>query len=623
MANYWAIAIGINQYQHFQPLVYAQRDAQGFRDFLVREAAFSPQQCVLLTDSPPVIDRVGSYPNRDMIQTRLMQLCQQHLQPGDVLWVFFSGYGVQFEGKDYLMPIEGDPTEVEATGIPIEFLFSTFETAPTNNIFLVLDVNRSQSVLAGEGVGDQTALLAKEHGIPTLLSCPPDQVSHETLALRHGLFTSALIEGIRYRGCVTIEQVVQYLAVRLPELSDLHWRPRQDPLAVIPFETKYRLIVPETAAIALSATAQIPVGVTTDASLSQDPAQGNGGMSSGRALLAERSWIFPYPNPTPSSVAPTLLLNPDLLHPSAPTSPAPSVEPNSTQPTPLSSAPDRSLDTQDSLFWRRMLMWSGMVATVLLLGVVVRNCAILTGESRFIPGNPTTPQSNQLQGNSGPTYSVSPNIQTQPGSPLESAYLAIRAGQFGEAKQHLAQVPDNQRNQDYRKLLEQANKGLLSDAKILLTRSREVSFENQASDFVEAITVVRQIRADEPQYPEAQVYIDRWSRVILDMAQGRADRRNGESTPVAAANYNDAIAAARLIPDDRPEVYNQAQQAIDHWSEKIFDLAKTRADEGLYEVAILAAELVPPDTVAYPAAQEAIAEWRTKPSSVIENIPAP
>ena len=186
MANYWAIAIGINQYQSFQPLIYAQRDAQLFRDFLITEGGFEADHCLLMTDGASAPDHVA-YPSRGNIQARMVQICQQILRPGDLLWCFFSGYGVQFQGKDYLMPVDSDPLQVEATGIPMESIYRLLNAAPTDNIIMVLDINRSQSTFAGEGVGAATAALAKQYGIATLLSCRPEQFSHETLALRQGL----------------------------------------------------------------------------------------------------------------------------------------------------------------------------------------------------------------------------------------------------------------------------------------------------------------------------------------------------------------------------------------------------------------------------------------------------
>jgi hypothetical protein len=187
--------------------------------------------------------------------------------------------------------------------------------------------------------------------------------------------------------------------------------------------------------------------------------------------------------------------------------------------------------------------------------------------------------------------------------------IAVQSGQYEEAKRQLQTLSSEQQDTTYLSLLEQANKGLLSDARTILSRSRDASAENQASDFADAIAKARQIKLGEPLFEEAHQDIDRWSRVILDMAQGRADRRNGSSTPTAANNYSAAIASAQLVPNDNPQIYAQAQQAIAQWSQLILDLANDRAQENNYDLAIKAAQLIPPNTPSYAAAQEAIAQW--------------
>ncbi|MBD3885093.1 caspase family protein [Phormidium tenue FACHB-886] len=593
MTNYWAITIGINQYQHLQPLAYAERDAQAVRDFLTKEAGVSPRHCLLLTDSSPAIEHTATYPSREIIQAYITQLCQKRLQPGDFLWCFFSGCGVRSNGKDYLIPTDGKPDEIDRTGIPVEWLFNTFAASPTQNILLLLDVNRSQSVLAGEGIGDQTLLLAQEQGIPTILSSQPDQFSHETLALRQGLFTTALLEAMRHHGSVTLESLVQYLNDRLPELSDHHWRPQQTPCAVVPTDKKHQLIVPDTAKMSGA------VGVSSTMGNMQTPAVVGFDSPPNATALLERSLSTAYGNAFPFASNPEKppvdggLGDGDIGN-------------NTKIPTvaPLPEQPQVEQTIADP-FWRRLMVWGGAIAAVLLLAVLLRNWQKLTGQ-------PTAPASsnNAISVQPGASNPTNGNLAAiDPLSPLGAAQAAVQAGSYEEAQRLLEQLPAEQRTADYVPLLEKANQGILSQARTVLSRSREASSENQASDFADAIAQARQIKQGQPLFEEAHIDMDRWSRVILDMAQGRAERPNDSSTPVAAQNYSAAISTAQLVPNDNPQIYAQTQQAIAQWSQLILDLANDRAKEGNYELAVQAAALVPPNTAAYTAAQAAIAQW--------------
>ena len=89
---------------------------------------------------------------------------------------------------------------------------------------------------------------------------------------------------------------------------------------------------------------------------------------------------------------------------------------------------------------------------------------------------------------------------------------------------------------------------VLEVAKIHLKR-------HQASDFIRAIAELRNIKPGSPLYPEAQKRITFWSQTILEIAQGRAE----------VGNWQDAIAAASLVPVDQTPLYDISQKSIQDW----------------------------------------------------------
>ncbi len=86
----------------------------------MNERNFSSEQCLLLSDntSTPIWEQ-PTYPSRENILNIIEGFCQNQLQVENYLWYFFSGYGVTYQNQDYLMPIDGNPTDPEATGISI------------------------------------------------------------------------------------------------------------------------------------------------------------------------------------------------------------------------------------------------------------------------------------------------------------------------------------------------------------------------------------------------------------------------------------------------------------------------------------------------------------------------
>jgi uncharacterized caspase-like protein len=248
MAKNWAIAIGINQYNYLQPLKYAKRDAQLMQEFLRTEAGFD--QIIFFSDDSP---DVGGQAIRANLLRVLRQLSETpRLEAGDNFWFFFSGHGMRHAGRDYLMPCDGDPGDIENTAISINHITERLRSCGADNVVLILDACRSLDTRGGEGIGRQTEDVARSTGVISIFSCSPSEYSYEIEALQQGAFTHALLEGLGIRGqCATVERLNQYLTWRVPEVVRQHKKARQTPYTIAEPVTKLHLIlVPRYATLA-------------------------------------------------------------------------------------------------------------------------------------------------------------------------------------------------------------------------------------------------------------------------------------------------------------------------------------------------------------------------------------
>ncbi|MGB7708866.1 MAG: caspase family protein [Microcoleus sp.] len=609
MKHHACIAIGINQYQLLQPLSYAALDAEGLYAFLVEEAGFSPDGCLLMTDTSPSLWGHSTYPNRENILRLTETLCTEHLKQGDVLWCFFSGYGVSYEGKDYLMPVDGNPADIQGTGIPVQLLLNTLKNAPTETVLVLVDMNRSQSVKAGETIGVETAQLARDLEIPTLLSCRPNQVSRETSALRQGFFTTALLEGLRSGQCMTVKGLDRFLSDRLPELCDHHLRPKQEPLMVVnPPGKAHLVILPDVSEMPTTALAGRNGNVTVGAEINgYDRPQ----MATATAQLFVKEELPAAARTSSESPAqmPSQVSAPNTVRPTD----GGEERPNLQKPEDLDNG------GSDKSFLQQLILWSGATALVLLLGVFVTNRSIFVGQQE---GNPPT---------------RAQKAQNPPPQRSAGASRAQNNPTIVPARTQSKPQPSSQQ--------------VWAEAKTLLK-------DGSASSFNKAVEVARTIPPTDPLYPQAQQDIDRWSLTILDIANGRAAR----------GDFQGAIGAAKLMPDLNKPAYNQSQEAIaqwkelskeqqinvallsaakaqikrgdvssyskgiqkanqiksgqpkyeeaqrliGEWSETIFKIAQLRSSQGKLKEAVQAASLVPSGTKSYQPAQKAIANWKTK-----------
>lgn len=581
MGHYACIAIGINHYQFLEPLSYGQADAFSLRQFLVNQANLPSNQFLLLSDTSPLVDNLSTYPTQENIWRHLEADDQNSWHTANYRWFFFSGYGVSWEGVDYLMPIDGNPDDIPRTAIPMRTLLATLKDAGGENLLVLLDINRSPGLPTGLAVGEETIAIAQEMNIALIFSSQLDQFSHEAVALGNGLFTTALLEALRYYHTdTTLGNLDQYLRSYLPQLSQHHYRPIQNPLMIVPVEeARQQLILPTVAT-----PVTIPADVLHLTGLNVDGDRHN---TNNSASL-------------PRQPAPTISLDQHLFAPTP--APLPPIsDPNFQDLTPYQR---QKTEIFDSSLGLQLILLGGGAVLVLLLTLA----AILLNNRKILIGNQAA--------------------TTVP----DNAIATMKSRERSPTSERLS-----------------VNQADLEQARRLLR-------PNQASLFNQAITQARKVQPGDPLYPQAQQDMVRWSRVILDLAQGRA----------ASEKFAEAIATAKLVPDDDPMTYkmtqqaiaswqlmaqqypknqaviqeakaqlqsnqassyrrginilskippnqpgyNQAQKLIEQWSRTIYLIAQSRASQGKLESAIETAALVPSGTSSFEAAQKAQVKWK-------------
>jgi hypothetical protein len=650
MANYWAIFIGINQYHLFQPLHCAQADAEVLKDFLVQEAGFPPQNCLLMTDNSPPLKDQSTYPTKENILLLLEDLAAKSWRPQDHLWLFFSGYGINYKDNDYLMPVEANPDLVQETGIEVRSLMQSLQLADLN-VLLIFDINRAFGTQADAPVGQETVELAQELQLATILSCQPEQFSHESRELGHGFFTTALLTALRAGYGSSLTELASHVSVLTPELCQHHWRPPQNPVIVIPSpqyailpslsgdggtsaksEAAPPVIFPgESFAVALAApsleansspvVAQVPQNGKQETTIKP----GNEEQKKPKSPLGNEKTQYQPASPPTSPPKYNLQPPPQMLPPASEMAGGGRYIPNAL-PTDVSQSRH---STANNSFWQMLLWWIG---GFMLIGGVI-TVVFLRNQARFKNQEilKTPPDTSN---NTGQTVIPSlPNNASVANSPVP----------IPTKKPSRPPVKPNSQSQ-------KRNQAVLDLAKMSLRQT-------QASDLSLAIATAQKIKPGEPLYQQAQENIQIWSRMILDLAEGRAQQRqytnaiaaaqlitkdaelypqaqasinqwrleakqylsnktlldaaNALIKPEQASTYNRAIEVAKRVPPGQPG-FDMAQKSINKWSEKILELAKTRASQGDLNAAIETATLIPEVTSVYEDAQAAIEKWQAR-----------
>ncbi len=613
MVNYWAIAIGINQYQLFQPLSCAQADAEAIKDFLVSQAGFLPEKCLLMTNTSPPIGEKSSYPTKENILSLLEELAATFWQPGDCLWLFFSGYGVNYKEQDYLMPVAGNPDQVPETGIELRSLMQSLQITGLN-ILLIFDINRAFGTQADAPVGQEIIELAQELQIGAIISCQPEEFAHESTELGHGFFTAALLEALGSGKGYNFSELAAYLSYLTPKLCQHHWRPVQNPMTVIPYpqpailpiltldENSEALIFP---AESFAATRTLSPLENSDSNSTTDKAW----WTKNASVETTLSQITTNKNLATSSVSKSLARSAHTLATSPESKPGGRFIPTfttNTDPAPQS----------ETLIWQQFIIWGG--GTMVIVGLIAtfllrnhqsfrfRNFSKTVSETRSVkPQFPQIFATNQNSSTAQISANTDSNKRNQAILELEKMFLVPTQ------PNHLSiAIAKAQRTPSDAPLYAKAQENIQVWCQMILNlaqaQAKQRKYEN-------AIAIAQLITKKEPLYFQAQTMIQKWQLEAKQYVSNKTllDAAKALIIPEQASTYNRAIEVAKKIPPEEPG-FQIAQTLINQWSEKILDLAKIRATEGNVNAAIATAMLVPEVTIAYEDAQDAIQKWQLK-----------
>jgi uncharacterized caspase-like protein len=235
--NQWAVVIGVSRYQRggtqFPDLQYADRDANGFCEFLMSPAGggFKKDHVVLLTNGDATYSA---------IRNGLFSFLKD-ADPEDLVVVFFSGHGSPDPARPdnlYLMPFDVDPGNIAATAFPMWDMEKVlWQIVRAQRVIVLADACHSAGVGAGvgvKGIGAEPAqdtvyeryfrrLSHTQPGRVVFSSSGGNERSQEARKWdSHGVFTWALLKalqgeadgvipGTQKDGIITLQEVIKYV----------------------------------------------------------------------------------------------------------------------------------------------------------------------------------------------------------------------------------------------------------------------------------------------------------------------------------------------------------------------------------------------------------------------------
>lgn len=143
-------------------------------------------------------------------------------QTDETVFIYLAGHGTARDGKYYYLPFDVDRNDIEGSCVQLANVKSLFDQSKSRRVFLWLDFCHAGGILA-RGSEDsalnslrRTLEVVSGQGKVIVAACTSNQSAFESSSLGHGLFTHALLQGLKgdaksAQGEVTASSLYDYI----------------------------------------------------------------------------------------------------------------------------------------------------------------------------------------------------------------------------------------------------------------------------------------------------------------------------------------------------------------------------------------------------------------------------
>jgi len=144
-------------------------------------------------------------------------------QADDAVFVYLAGHGEIAAGEYYFIAHDTTAQGITINGVPLKRLKAAFDSSPSQRAFMWLDFCHSGGIIPRDfrtepddrEVISRALEVVQGQGKLIVAACAPSQSAWESAAVGHGLFTDALLRGLKgeaaNKGEVTINSLFDYI----------------------------------------------------------------------------------------------------------------------------------------------------------------------------------------------------------------------------------------------------------------------------------------------------------------------------------------------------------------------------------------------------------------------------
>jgi hypothetical protein len=241
-----AVIIGNKNYlDRLPPVDFAHNDAEAMKRFVVEILGVSEGNVIYMRDVT-LAKMESVFGNARTHKGTLWRWVRP--RESDV-FVFYSGHGVPGlkDGREYLLPVDGDPDAAEIRGYPAEQLYKNLAKLEARSVTVFLDACFSGESPRGTLVRNASAIRVTPREVAevpftVVTAARKDQVASWDKEAQHGLFTKHLLDGLygaadgkRYGNAdsrVTVSEIKVYLDREMTYAARRHYGREQQAMVI-------------------------------------------------------------------------------------------------------------------------------------------------------------------------------------------------------------------------------------------------------------------------------------------------------------------------------------------------------------------------------------------------------
>ena len=194
----FAVAVEDYQDRSFQSVIYAEQGAQEFVAAWQEMGVDLADTLILLSDQV----------TRSELQSNLRKIMSM-AGPDDRVVLFFAGHGAALHGASVFAAFDTRADDVEKSCIPLAEILNEIRQTKCSQVLLFMDVchgaianvsgtTPKSPVLESDFPVDELRAFCKESSSHfAFVSCKPNEISHSSRSLNHGIWTHCLIQAIK------------------------------------------------------------------------------------------------------------------------------------------------------------------------------------------------------------------------------------------------------------------------------------------------------------------------------------------------------------------------------------------------------------------------------------------